>query len=198
MPKKLVLLILLSSFAAYAQVNISKVGFSAGLVGSYHYDFENTSGPALYLELKTGGIFFEEYFEWELHTGFWDDGINEPHPIADHITYSYSSLIVGTRIIYFPQKGLKKFPIPIHFIGGFSTRLIDKDYVGGFDLSGNEGNNKSFTLLTADFGVGINYELFNKLRLHSEFEFYLPINGNQSLKNNGANGLIKFGIDYLL
>ena len=194
--KKHILIVLLVFIPtlAFAQININRISIEYGYVKNYQSDFGNDKLFALSPEIKVGGNFLKEDFEWDFGISYWKDGITEPFPIGDGVTYSYSSTNLGLRLNYFPVKIL----LPIHFISGISTRFVNEEYIDGRDLSGNYRNPNSFILYTYDFGAGLNLKIVSRIRARLDGMVIMPINKKENIDREGWGGSLKLGIDYFI
>ncbi len=189
----IVLLVLLPA-TSFAQIDVNTISLEFGYVRNYQSGMVNDKLFALSPEMKIGGIFFDEFFEWDFNISYWQDGITEPFPAADFVTYSYSSTNLGLRLNYFPQK----LQIPFHFIAGTSTRFVNKKYIGGFDYTGNHNNSNSFILYTVDFGAGLDLMIVKKLRARLDGIMIIPLNKMENIERQGRSSSLKLGIDYFI
>ena len=181
-----------------AQINFSKLSADVGLKQNIHLDITDESNKYfVYPEIQVGGKFITKYLEWDLGWSYQNDGRTEPLPIADYITYSYSSHSVGAHISFYPQNLTETFILPIHLITGFSYHFASKKYIGGYDFTGSSGTDDSYGISTVDLGLGLNYNLINnfRIRLDGIVYFQLPGDGKSDIKNNNAS--LKLGFDYL-
>lgn len=194
--KKLFLIIMLLSTPSFtsAQINVSRISLDYGFVSNYQPSFDNDKLLTLSPEIKVGGKFIKNYFEWDFNLSYWDDGINETFHIIDAATYSYSSINMGIRLNYFPEK----IYLPIHFISGLSMRFVNEKYIGGVGLSGNYRNDNSFVIYTLDFGAGLDFKVHKKVRVRLDALVFMPFNKKETLREDGWGGSVKIGIDYFI
>jgi len=194
----LITLLIVSFRPLSAQINFSKVSVDIWVKQNYKtYHFDNTNQFLFYPELQIGGKFIHDYLEWNINGGYWNDGIDEPFPVMDHMTYTYSSIIVGGYISFYPEKLSEKFIFPIHLLTGFSHHFISEKYVGGEDFTGSHRNNNFFGLFTIDLGLGVNFNLIDRIRIRLEGIVYFPLDKNQYTENYGSSSSFKIGFDYM-
>jgi hypothetical protein len=152
------------------------------------YNNEHSISP----ELKVGGKFFEEYFEWDFSISYlreYPDNIK----FEDGAAYSYSNTTLGIRLSYFPNYVLPEFPFPVHLILGFSSGLFNEFYDGG--TRSREDN--PFFIYSLDLGGGLNFNIINELRIRCEALAFIPLNSYQNLYTNKPGASVKAGIDYM-
>lgn len=189
----LFILIMIPSIT-FSQTNVSRISLDFGYIRNYQPDFGNDKLFAFSPEIKIGGNFIKDHFEWDFSLSYWDDGVDLPFNIADAVTYSYSSTSFSARLNYFPEKIL----LPLHFISGLSARYVDVDYIGGSDLSGNYLGDNSFFLFTFDLGAGLDLKVLEKVRLRFDALAFIPIKNKKNLPVAGWGGSLKIGVDYFI
>ena len=196
-------LVLLSSIVIFilpvsAQTNISKLSADIGLKQNTHSAANDESNKyIIYPEIQIGGKFIAMYLEWDIGWSYQDDGQNEPLPVADYITYSYSSHNVGAHISFYPQNLSETFSIPLHLITGFSYQFESRQYVGGYDFTGSSGTNDSYGISTLDLGIGLNYNLMNNLRVRLDGIVYFQFLEDENIGTKNNSSSLKLGFDYL-
>ncbi|MCL4551760.1 MAG: hypothetical protein M1495_24695 [Bacteroidetes bacterium] len=195
--KYVITIILTFVLSMNAQTNISRVSIDLGIIRNYQYDFGNDKLYAFYPEVKICGQFLTNYSEWEFFTSYWTDGIVKVFNVRDAATYSYSSVVVGSKLYFSPSKILEEFPLPIYLTSGISYHKVNEKYIGGSDYIGDHRNDNSFQLLTFDIGVGIYFNIIEKLRLRFDTNVFIPFKGEDRLYNYGRNGVLKVGFDYI-
>ncbi|MDP2885349.1 MAG: hypothetical protein Q8P51_10055, partial [Ignavibacteria bacterium] len=103
-----------------AQLSMNTVSVNVGTIRtlfpdySYYQDYQYS----LYPEVQIGGDFLIPSLQWTVYWGYWTDGLEKALPVADFVTYSYRSHIVGARFNFLPAKLLPHWPIPIGFFTG--------------------------------------------------------------------------------
>jgi|GEM_PF-2035864 len=177
---------------AFAQSDISKVSLGMSIARNYQSDLGNDKFFAFSPEIKLGGAFIVDYFEWDLSLSYWQDSIQKPFPVTDTPTYSYSSTSLGLSLNYFPQNRI----IPIHFISGVSTRLVREKHVGGGNYDGSYRNDNSFMLNTMDFGTGIDLNVTNNVRVRLDGLLSMPFVKKDVLASGGWGRSLRIGVDY--
>lgn len=192
--KKILFIILLFSVSPQliAQITLSRVSFGFGYIRNYthvHLDYNKYS---ISPELKVGGKFVKEYFEWELSMSYWNEDLDNIK-FADGATYSYSTTTLGIRLNYFPQYALPKFLLPVHLVLGLSSRLTNEFYNGG--SSARDDN--SFFIYSVDLGGGLNFNVIKQLRIRCEALAFIPLNKDEQIYSNKIGGSVKVGIDYI-
>ena len=181
-----------------AQINFSKLSADVGIRRNIQSDItDELNKYFVYPEIQIGGKFIEKYLEWDLGWSYQDDGWNEPLPIADYITYSYSSHSVGAHLSFYPQNLSESFNFPVHLITGFSHHFVSKKYVGGYDFTGSSGTDDSYGVSTIDLGLGLNHNLMNTFRLRLDGIVYFPFPGEANSNVNNNISSLKLGFDYL-
>ena len=115
------------------------------------------------------------YLSWGASWGYWSDGINEPLPVADMVTYAQNGHIISARIGFRPQVLDSHWPIPLLIFAGVAEQFSKTTYVGGFGLSGNKGENSSDQLTIAFFGGGLYFPLTPNVNLGAEALQFIAI-----------------------
>lgn len=195
--KSIIAIFLCFSFSLNAQTSFSRVSVDLGIIRNYQYNIDDNKIYSFYPELKIGGNFLTNYLEWELYTSYWDDGIKEAFNVRDAVTYSYSSFVLGNKFCFFPKEIIEDFFWPFYLSAGISYRKINEKYVGGSDYTGNYRENNTSNLITYDIGFGVYFAVFEKVRLRIDSNICFPFKENDRLYNDGKNGTIKLGADYL-
>ncbi len=102
------------------------------------------------------------WFSLAMYFGWWDDFIHTPtSKIADHMTYSYQSSILGARILL----NSKIWNINWSLISGLSKNYIEADYIGGLGYTGRPGKDHYFKRQLFHFGINIEYPIFANTRI---------------------------------
>lgn len=185
-----------------AQVNLSKVSLDAGIIKNQQYEIGNTRLFTFYPEVQLGGLLYKDYLEWGLNFGYWDDGVKEPFPYADWVTFSYHSYILGTKVMFLPQNAFKSFALPLHLTMGFSYHYVGEKYIGGTDLTGSHRPPHDYKVPAVDLGAGLNIKPFEFLRLRLDGNVYIPVSKNNQFplgtgrSSLAASSSLTLGFDY--
>ena len=172
----------------HAQIRVTTISADMGLIRNLHNQMFSDNLFSVYPELKVGGPLLEGFLNWALYWGYWDDGIDEPLAIADYVTYSFSSHIVGARAIL--------YPLPSYLIIGVSRHFIYGDYIGGAGFDGQPGQDFTDEITTAELGIGISVALSDLYRLRLEFIGYLPFADKDRFNVDGGRVSFRTGFDY--
>ncbi len=194
--KYIIALIFAFVLSMNAQTNISKISLDLGIIKNYQYDIGNDKLYSFYPELKIGGEFITKSLEWDLFTSYWNDGITDAFQIRDAATYSYSSLTFGSKVYFYPDKIIDDFFIPLYLTAGISYHKVYEKYVGGSDYVGHHKNDSRFKLITIDVGIGIYFQIFERLKLRIDTNVFIPFKDDDRLYNYGKNETLKLGFDY--
>lgn len=188
----LVILFSIIPIITVAQTDLSRFSVDVGITRNYQSDFGNNRFYAFSPELKAGGTFISDQFEWDAGLTYWWDGVRKEFDITDSPTYSFSSLSLGWRLNYLPEHRI----IPFHFISGVSTRLVRKKYVGGGQYDGSYQNDNLFMLYTLDFGAGVDMKVSDTIRIRFDGLLFMPFVKKDYLATEGWGRSLKIGIDY--
>lgn len=181
-----------------AQPDISLLSLKIGSIRNLQdASFAENNQRSLYPELEIGGKLLNPSLRWSAYWGFWDDGISEPLPVADLITYSYSSNVVGARIIYAFSEDQSGRPLPLKlgFFTGYSHHFVEAQYIAGGDFTGDGGEDFSGEFSAFDFGVQLSFKLRGAFNLLIEMEQFIPINPELSLLNTNRR-VYKTGLNF--
>lgn len=160
-----------------AQVTISDVAIKFGEVRNFQDDWSNadferyTFSP----EVEIGGKFLTSYMQWGLSISYWDDGINKPLAIADHITISHTNYAFGLRVIFTPN-------IFMYFSDKMSISLVT-----GLSYNIRKGKNLSFQDMpqsTENFfqpylGFRICFEICNRFDVLGEAGSHIKVDADK-------------------
>lgn len=127
-----------------------------------------------------GGDLFVSPVRWILYWGYWKDGVEEPLPIADYMTYSYNSNIVGTRFGIVPTELLDDWPIQIGIFIGAAHHFITGTWVGGAGLDGRPGEDLTENVATFEIGLNAEIIVIEPIAVRGELQQYIPL-GNAYL-----------------
>ncbi len=189
---KKLLFILFISTSIFGQINFSRISFDLGYVRNYQ-----SNGTRLHSfspEIKIGGNFFADVLEWEIHTSYWNDGIeNKFDNISDYTTFSYSNITVGSKIYFVPSK--LKFHMLLN--GGLSYRYVFGEYIGG-SYSRISYDDNIFHVLSLDLGVGFRYNINSDFRIRTELNAFIALNQWENQFEELNNYELKSGIDYFI
>lgn len=178
-----------------SQTTIDKVSINFGWIGNQQGLMTN-DGWANNYQLSFGGQFIKNYFDWNSSVSYWDDGINSEFNCADCITYSNSSIIISSDIIYFPKRILPEFPFPVYLFIGLSYHHIFRKYIDGYSHNGDRGINKNFNLFTIDTGIGFYHKISERFRVNFSGKIFFAANKNEDLITPGSNFSFMIGVDY--
>ncbi|MDF1612696.1 hypothetical protein [Stygiobacter electus] len=172
----LAILFILFSNIIYGQMNISKVSLGIGVVNNFQGQSWTDKLNSINYELSIGGKFVLNSFEWDIHLGYTNDGIKEAFNFPEYITYSYSNISFGSRVIFFIKDLENNFPIPLSLILGVSTNFISKKYIGGMRYDESIGQSTSFNYLTYELGTGVTFYKNDVVRIFSNYSMYFLLN----------------------
>lgn len=127
-----------------------------------------------------------------IYWGYWTDGVDELSSCADCFTYSYSSHIIGTRIVM----ALDAFPLPITTFVGISRHFIRADYIGGYDFLGNTGRDFRDALNSVEVGIRVQIPISQSLHIGGNYQHYraLVIENSLYSLSRAATSRTSFGI----
>ena len=179
-----------------AQTNISRISIDFGIIRNYQNDFGNDKLYAFYPEVKIGGQLLTKYFEWELFTSYWGDGVTNAFQLKYAATYSYNNITVGSKLCFYPCKVFEDFFWPLYLTSGISYHNVNEKYIGGSDFVGNHKNSNTFRLVTFDIGIGVYLQALEKLRFRIDTIAFIPFKDDNRLYNFGKVGTVKLGFDY--
>ncbi|MFQ6113662.1 MAG: hypothetical protein ACE5NG_06175 [bacterium] len=160
--KVILTIIVLATAQSMAQPDISTISFKTGLIRNLYTEHYGrfTSTYSIYPELQIGGALVpSNLLRWALYLGYWDDGVDKAFPIADFRTYSYNSLILGSRLGFMPGANRKDWPVQLEFFAGFSHHFVGKNYVGGTAFKGDIGHDSHMELNYAEIGISAGVDL---------------------------------------
>jgi len=139
------LLITLSVSPSIAQISSSdyQISLKMGTIRTYQFETNNDDNRlyTLYPELEIQSVLFIKPLYWKLYIGYWDDHVDKPLEIADHITYSTKSKIIGIRAEIQPSYFESNPWINVSCFVGLSQHYLNNKYIGGEDYAGNPGTN---------------------------------------------------------
>ena len=164
--------------ASYAQLDLSSVTLRAGAIPSQTPNyFEPGYIWSFYPEVEVGGHLFAPYLNWGVTWGYWSDGIDQPKPWADFITYARTGHILSARMRFSPQALDAHIPLPITFSVGIAEHLIKTIYVGGTDFVGKRGANSIDQAVSGLLGIGFSIPVSTHLILEAQAVQYIPLGG---------------------
>lgn len=167
---------------ALAQPDISNISLRAGLIRNLYSDLYSRFHPgySFYPELQLGGSLVAFHLlNWALYFGYWDDGVDKAFPIADGITYSYDSLIIGARVGFMPGAHRKELPVqPVVFVG-LSRHFMAAEYIGGWDFTGNIGRDFSRPLNYLEIGFRAQVRINRTVQAVLEIQQFRQFNENE-------------------
>lgn len=182
-----------------AAASISTVSFDVGIMRHLQIDHllpEGRSAYTLYPELQIGGSLAGTFADWRLFWGHWDDGIEEPFPGMDLVTYSHSGHVLGARLLLFARRLIPTWQFPIHMALGLSHQFVDGNYVGGHDLAGNAGEDFSDEVTYVEAGCGLSLSVSDVTRGRFEVSRHVPLGEFEATNSEDARWAFKAGVDF--
>ena len=86
---------------------------------------------------------------------------------------------------------LDAFPIPLAIFAGISRHLISADYIGGYDLLGNIGNDFRDGLNAAEVGIRVQMPISQRVRIGGNYQQYIPlVKKNSRYSSRDAFGIV--------
>jgi hypothetical protein len=164
-----------------AQIHLNTVSANIGSIRtlfpdySFYHDFQYS----IYPEFQIGGDFLTPSIRWVTYWGFWADGIENALPVADFVTYSYSSHIVGARFNFLLENFLPHVPLPIGIFTGVAHHFISVRYVGGFGFDGKAGHDYSDGVTTFEIGVNGEVDVFDQIAIRAEVQQFVPLGSKE-------------------
>jgi hypothetical protein len=159
------------------QVSLNTVSANIGAIRTFlpaHSPFQAYQ-YSVYPEIQAGGEFFTPSVVWSTYWGYWTDGVARAFPIADYVTYSHASHIVGARFQFSPARILPHWPIPIGIFTGVAHHFITATYIGGFAYDGRPGHDFTADATTLEFGLNIEVEVFGPIIIRGEAQQYVGL-----------------------
>lgn len=159
-------------------------------------DDSNQPQYSFYPEIQLSNDFFEisevkVTVGGSIYWGYWTDGVDNLSNCVDCITYSYSSHIVGARVMTV----LEALPIPITTFAGISRHFISADYIGGSDFSGKTGNDFKDGINAVEVGIRLQIPISQRLNIGGNYQYYIPlVKKNSPYTSRGAFGI---GLTYM-
>ena len=197
--KSVILITLLfTTFSLFAQVNINTVALSVGSIRAYSDPIYSKYEYSIYPELQIGGKLFMPFICWSVYWGYWTDGIKDPLPVMDMITYSISSHIFGARLTFIPSLAADHWPLPVSIYAGFAHHLLLYNYVGGFGYAGNKGQDHNQGSNTIEFGLQAYYPIGWCLQLYGEIQQFFPFPSDELSGYQRNRRVYKLGLAYLI
>lgn len=188
MKKTLIITVLILNFVAVtrtlAQLSLGNFSANVGTIRTTVSDHAPFSGYryALYPELQLGGDLFTSYLRWTIYWGYWSDGITQPFPVMDMVTYSGQTQIGGVRFTFLPAEVAPHWPLPVGIFAGVARHFTAVTYVGGFGIDGKPGHDFAQTANTFEFGLNADFSLFGPFNVRAEIHQLFPL-GNQYIDN---------------
>lgn len=162
-----------------AQLSLNTVSANFGTIRTLFPDYYQNYQYAVYPEVQIGGDFFIPSIRWITYLGYWTDGVDKPLPIADHVTYSYSSHIVGTRFNFLPAQLLHHGPLAIGVFTGLAHHFISRKYVGGSGLDGRPGQDFAGNANTLEIGFNAEVEVLGPIAVRGEVQQFVPLGSEE-------------------
>ena len=109
-----------------------------------------------------------------VYWGYWRDGVEqETDYCRDCYTFSYSSHILGTRLLI----GRKRKGLDTWLFVGASRHLFHAGYIGGYGYRGIRGGNSSGRGDNGELGLRVGFPVRGRLRLVFETQQHFNLNG---------------------
>jgi hypothetical protein len=178
---KFAAVVILISFAVFAQPNLSTVSVKIGSIRNLLEEDASSGEFALYPELQIGGNLTSEHINWAFYWGYWSDGFANPQQDASNETLNFSQIshIVGARI-YFSTPNVfgKGYPVDIAFLAGFSHHFIQSKFSETSNQSApaEAGEIIKNELNNAEFGLMVGFLVAGPVKLIGEIQQFIPIN----------------------
>ncbi len=188
--------LLLWSSAGSAQVDVSTVSARIGTIRTLWRDGPPYEGHlwSLYPEVEIGGRFFARYLSWGASWGYWSDGISEPLPIKDIVTYSQTGHLLSIRIGFHPQLADEHWPIPVTVFGGFSHHIVKSKYISYMDFVGPRGLDSSENSTTAHVGLAVTVSIVDMFSLITEAQQFVPLGNSEIDQAQRDRRAFKIGV----
>jgi hypothetical protein len=180
----------------FAQITFSTVTARVGVIRTEWPDGPIYSSHlwSFYPELEAGGTFLLPSLSWGLSWGYWTDGIDQPLPVADFVTYSQSSHIIATRIGFRPDLAGNRMPVPLTLFVGVSEHITKLSYVGGTGFDGNRGQTFSEHSAAGFVGLALSYPLFAAIDVQLEGLQYISFGRSWLDRAQKYRQAFKFGL----
>lgn len=184
----LTIVLIMSASKSVAQLKLNTLSVNVGTIRTFFPDgfIYSKYQYAFYPEFQAGGDFFTSYFQWTAYLGFWDDGIDQVLPVADMVTYSYKTRVVGIRINFLPDNIARNSLLPTGVFAGIAHHFISVDYVDGYGYDGKPGQSHNLNSNTFEFGINADYHLVGFMYIRGEVHQYFPL-GNEYIDTMQKN-----------
>ncbi|MDA3860955.1 MAG: hypothetical protein PF445_06990 [Melioribacteraceae bacterium] len=187
----LALFLLLTSKEFYSQTNAHSLGMDVGYLGSA----DQYSGLVIFPEVFVSGNFFTYNFNWKINMGYWDDGVKKPL-FTDSPTYSYSSFVLSSELIYLLPITKLDRPSPVRLLSGFSYHYVDSKIIDNYGNWAAYSENFTGNLFYFDVGLEIHILIQRQLTLFLKGAGYFPLNNRKFLEENKWRLQLSLGINY--
>jgi len=188
--------LILQPQSVFSQITFSKLSVGFGLIKNQQLSYTYDEEFAYYPEISLGGLFYEDYLEWECYLGAWSEFGEYKHWTDQLVNHSYSGIHLGSRFVLFPQKTLKQFPFSINFVGGISSHLIWQNKVDSDYYYGPPTEDNFYIIITGDIGLGLNVSVTENYRIRLDGIVNIPFNPNEKLWNKGISSSLVLKLDY--
>jgi len=181
---------------SFAQLGFDNVSANLGTIRTTYSESSPYSDYqySLYPEFQAGGRFFTSFFRWAAYWGYWTDGIDHALPVADMVTYSSKSHIVGFRLAFFPADMAPEWTLPIGIFAGIAHHFVSIHYIGGFGIDGKPGHDFSEYLNTFELGLNTDFSIIGPLGMRAEIHQFFPTAGKQIDKAQKGRRAYKVGL----
>ncbi len=183
-----------------AQIHLNMVSANVGSIRtlfpdhSFYHDFQYSFYP----EFQIGGDFLTPSIQWVTYWGFWKDGVEKALPVADFVTYSFSSHIIGARFNLLLAHVLPHWPLPLGVFAGVAHHFISGTYIGGFGLDGMPGRDYSDGVTTLELGLNAKADLFEPIAIRAEVQQFVPLGTKEFDRAQKNRRAYKIGLSLTL
>jgi hypothetical protein len=189
---------LVSVSTTLAQLSLNSASVNVGTIrtlfpnDSRYTDFQY----AFYPEVQVDGDFLASFVGWTVYWGYWSDGLENALPVADMVSYSYSSHIVGARFSFLPAKLLDHWPLPIGIFAGTAHHFIAARYIGGFGLDGNPGHEFTADATTVELGLNAEVQVLGPIGIRGEIQQFIPLRSDYFDRLQKNRRVYKLGLAF--
>ena len=193
----LVCMLALVPAGLYAQLDLSTVAVRGGAIPSQTPNyFEPGNVWSFYPEIEIGGHLFAPYLTWGVTWGYWSDGIDQPKPWADFVTYSRSGHILSTRMRFSPRQLAVQFPLPLTLSIGIAEHFVKTTYIGGTDLVGKSGVNATDQAVSGLVGAGLSVPIWTHFTIEGQVVQYIPLGNDDISSDQSGRRSFTVGLGY--
>lgn len=162
----------------FAQIDISSVGGSVGIMKNYSL-IDSRRVSRVYPKLEFKGNLYKPYIGWKVFGGYWNDNLKfEDAPLSSSEVYSYKSYNLGIMLQFYPQDKLNFEKWGIGFNLGYSMHFSTRTYMGGENELGTDNSTLNETRNYLDGGIEVYFKFWEVITPFIEFEGHLPFGEN--------------------